>query len=357
MNVARVVFICQTVDADDMLLANVVRWIAVLAGKPAVERVHVICLRAGRAELPPNVTLHVIGAGRRPATLYRFYSVVLSLLRRREVDFFFVHMGGVYPILLAPLKLLARKRVYQWKAHPHIDWVMRLSLLVDDRVFTATPSSFPRRSPKVRVTGHGIDVRRFAPRPAHDAGRALVTVGRISARKRIHEMVTALHAHARLHGDTPRLRIVGASATARDRRYSSELRDLIARLGLDDRVEFLGARSQEEIARIVPGCAAFLGFSGTALDKATLEAMALGVPVVSTNPCFAEILPEWLRSLLVAREGDAENQADHIHRVLALDAAGRARVGEALREVVEHEHSDEVLFDRILAEIGAAGRQ
>jgi len=79
--------------------------------------------------------------------------------------------------------------------------------------------------------------------------------------------------------------------------------------------------------------------------------MACGLPVISTNACVGEIVPEGLGPLLIAPEGDLDKQAKAIHSVLSSGENQRAEIGKTLRETVEQHHSIQALFDKILAEM------
>jgi hypothetical protein len=175
----RLVFICQAVDRNDPILASTVRWIEEFARRPQVEQMTVIALRKGVFELPDKVRVHAIRGQSRLTTLARFYHVVLGAVAS-GVDGFFVHMGGWYPILLLPFKLLMGKPIYHWKAHPHINRVMNFSArFCDTWVFTATPHSFPLPLSNVQVIGHGIDTSQFRFQEVSKTGD-LVTVGRVA---------------------------------------------------------------------------------------------------------------------------------------------------------------------------------
>ena len=180
----KVVFICQTVDLHDPILAVTVSWIKALASQPQVESVGVIALRKGTYSLPDNVTVHVIKARSRLVTLVRFYQEVLRT-ELRDADCFFIYQGGPYPLLLLPLKLLMGKPIYQWKAHPHISSMMRFyARFCDTKVFTATKNSFPADLSNVKVVGQGLDTAEFCIKPLQKTDD-LLTVGRIAPVKRL----------------------------------------------------------------------------------------------------------------------------------------------------------------------------
>lgn len=202
-----------------------------------------------------------------------------------------VVQGGPWPLLLYPFRLLGRRTLFHWLAQPVLSRCARFVVRVcDDVVFTATTPSLPTRSSKVRVVGHGIDVTRFRPVDGPPLRDALVA-GRISPANGIEEMVVALARATELYGSTATLDIVGNAARS-DTGYHDRLQATVARLGLADRVRFLGVVPYDKMPDLVVRYRLVLNFSRTALDKAVVEAMAAGVPVLSTNPCVAEILAD-----------------------------------------------------------------
>src|SRR5580704_11376753 len=94
----RLLICTQAVDLDDPVLGFFHRWIAELSKR--CERVHVICLKEGRHELPANVFVHSLGkeGGRsRVKYLLNFYRYIREL--RGEYDAVFVHMNSEYVVL------------------------------------------------------------------------------------------------------------------------------------------------------------------------------------------------------------------------------------------------------------------
>jgi glycosyltransferase involved in cell wall biosynthesis len=345
----RLVFICQTVDQDDPILASTVRWIEEFAQRPQIEQMTVITLRKGKFALPDNVQVHAIKGKTRLVTLVRFYKEVLGAVTG-GVDSFFVHMGGPYPVLLMPFRLLMRKPIYQWKTHPHINPVMRFSAcFCDTKVFTATRSSFPLPLPKVRVVGHGIDTTQFGIQPLPKTGD-LVTVGRVAPVKRLDVVLRALAQCNQRYGTSYQLDVYGPILEM-DREYGDHLKALVKQLNLSTLISFRGSVPHHQLPEILNRHRVFLSFSQTALDKSALEAMACGLPVISTNPCVEEILPEHLRPRLIVPEADVDNQAQSIHQLLSLDDDTLSKIGQAMRNVAVQDHSVISLIGKILAEM------
>ena len=347
----KVAFICQSVDPDDPILGFTSDWIRALASDSRVERLTVIALRAKRVALPGNVSVLRIRGRVRPVTLLRFYGVVVRLLLE-GVDGFFIHMGGPYPILLYPLKLIG-KPVYQWKNHRTIGPMMRFCARhCCTKIFTATRGSFPMVSPNVRVTGHGVDVDRFCPRAA-ERRKEIVTVGRIARSKRLDVILRIIAHHNALYETPCRLDLYGP-VQENEKGHYRELMRMTEDLRLASHVSFEGPVLHDRMPHILADYRLFMNFSTTGLDKATLEAMACGLPVMSTNPCVGEILPGELKELLFVSDEDVAAQAERLHRLLSMGEDDLAHIGRSLREVVVRDHSLQRLFEKILGEMKAA---
>jgi len=350
------VFICQTVDEHDYILAVCTQWISALARHVQIRHVDVICLRKGAYRLPDNVSVNAVGKTRRIATLANFYHHIIRITKQKEVDFFFVHMGGWYPLLLLPWKLFGKKPIYQWKTHPHIDPVMRLSAYVaDNLVFTAAKSSMPLRSAKVKVVGHGIDTHAFSPRAETKSG-TLLTIGRITPRKNITLLIQTVHEYHRKYNKRLSLDIIGP-CEGKDAHYSDRLKKLIAEKSLGEHVSIRPPVRHGELAGLMNHYTLFVNFSRTGLDKATLEAMACGLPVLSTNPSFGEILPGHLRHILFDTAQDPVILADRVHHLLSLGRGEQEKTAAQLRRLVVEHHSIDALFDKILDEINRDKKQ
>jgi glycosyltransferase involved in cell wall biosynthesis len=135
---------------------------------------------------------------------------------------------------------------------------------------------------------------------------------------------TALKALHSVNHPRARLVIVGEGPE------ESAIRETVARLGLQDRVRLLGLRS--DVSRLLQAADGFLLSSiNEGIPLTVIEAMAAGLPVVSTSAGgVGEVVLDGQTGLL-APVGDAEGLARHLLR-LASDEAERKRMGEAGRQ-------------------------
>lgn len=191
-----------------------------------------------------------------------------------------------------------------------------------------------RGGDKVRRVYNGLDLEQFAPNGALREDPPLVlAVGRLVEKKGFDDLIRAC-ATLRRDGCRFRCRIVGKG----DR--ESQLAALIWALGLENDVELAGPMAREALLHLYPRASVFtapcvVGSDGNrdGLPTVLIEAMALGVPVVSTDVTGIPELVQHGRTGLLVPQRDPEALAGAIRRLLedrstaeALAGAGRERV-------------------------------
>lgn len=258
----------QVIDVEDSDLGFFVRWIEEFAKH--CERVTVICLRAGKHDLPPHVTVIELGTTRLARALG---GIRESIARRREYDAVFVHMNPEYIVAVGWLWRLLGKRVALWYTHKSVNVKLRIAELFAGTVFTASKESFRLKSRKVHVMGHGIDTDFFSPDSNAARGDWFLSVGRLSPSKRHDLAIRAAVEEGR------ELRIAGEGP---ERQY---LETLARELGA--RAQFLGGLTQAQLRDEYRRAARFIHTSETgSLDKVVLEALACGLSVRTNDPAL-----------------------------------------------------------------------
>ncbi len=142
----------------------------------------------------------------------------------------------------------------------------------------------------VQVVGNGVDLKRFSPMLRAQARRqlalaeraqVLVSVGMLGERKGFHRVIECLPdlltEHPELH-----LLVVGGPGSEGD--MGPQLKNLVRKLALDERVHFLGALGHEQLSAVLSTADVFvLATSYEGWANVFLEAMACGLPVVTTE--------------------------------------------------------------------------
>jgi glycosyltransferase involved in cell wall biosynthesis len=203
---------------------------------------------------------------------------------------------------------------------------------------------------RTAVAHSGIDPLFLDPAPEVDWGWRLLYVGRLDERKGVH---TAIESLEQLPQEA-RLRLVGGWDAAEERR----LRELAARLGVTDRVQFDGQLDREPL-HTAYGWADVVVFPVIWEEPwglVPLEAMARGTPVVATGRGGSA---EYLRdgeNCVLFEAGDAAALAGAVRR-LAGDPNLRASVrAGGLATAPRHtEDRFNETVERLLLEAAEAG--
>jgi len=219
------------------------------------------------------------------------------------------------------------------------------------------------REERIVVHRMGVDCEQFgyAPRGVEPGQPVrLLSVCRLVEKKGIGYAIRAV---ARVLGEegatgdggaTPALQysIVG------DGPLRAHLESLVDELGVGNSVRFLGSRRRDEVARLMADAHIFMAPSVTAEDGnkegipvAIMEAMATGLPVISSRHSgIPELVEDGVTGLL-AEERDVAGLADRITRLLN-EPGLNTRLAEAGRARVEEEFNTRLLNKRLMERFG-----
>lgn len=171
---------------------------------------------------------------------------------------------------------------------------------------------------KIHISRMGIDISRFhyQCRDKATSRKKIVSVARLTQKKGLEY---AIKACARLHADNIDFEysIIGTGP------LSSSLKELVINLGLERKVKLVGFVSQDKVKVILSASDIFLLPSVIADDGdmegipvALMEAMAVGLPVISTNHSgIPELITNYISGWL-AEEKNVEQLADLLQVVL-----------------------------------------
>ena len=227
-----------------------------------------------------------------------------------------------------------------WYTHRQTHRTLQLATAVSSRVTTAGADSFPLKTDKLRVIGHGIDTDFFSPGDTHGDGCSIVHIARLMPIKRQDALIRALP-------DLPGARavFVGDVPPETDAGYRRELETLADDLGVADRVVFAGNLPPEGVRDWLRRAAVAVNLSPAGLfDKAALEGMAVGVPTLVTSAAFDDVLGDERLRLSAPEE-----LAARLRDLLALSDAERREIGAGLRARVVAAHSLDGLIARLVS--------
>jgi glycosyltransferase involved in cell wall biosynthesis len=347
MSNERLLIFTQKVDRNDSVLGFFHRWVEELARHFA--EVHVVCLYEGVHNLPKNCSVYSLGKEKGTPRIWMFVRFYRMLWELRSVfDSVFVHMNTEYVLLGGPLWRAFGKRIVLWYAHGHVSWRLRLAERLVHAVVTSTPSGFRIKSPKVHAVGQGIDTLAFHPviSPPNEQPH-IISVGRISPVKDYKLLMDAVWKLKHEYGIHPTVSIVGEPGTSDQHRYLDDLVAYTIARDLGNTIYFKGAVTNYDLPPVLQGADLFVNTSRTgSLDKAVLEAMATGLPVLTCNEAFRGVLGEFADDLMFA-PGDADACARKISWIVSLSEQRRRELGEELRAIILRDHTVEKLATSI----------
>lgn len=331
---------------------HLMRWANAFAQRG--HEVHVATQHAAVEGFDPEVRVH-----RFPHRMGMGYIMnrprLRRLIRTLAPDVVNAHYASGYGTLMvragAPLVLnVWGSDVYEFPdAGPIQRWLLRRNLLRADRV-VSTSEVMAKRTLQVcpavgsiTVVPFGVDVQRFVP--GTDA-RSGITIGTVKSLAPKYGIDTLLSAFAAVAGDDAdlRLRIVGGGP------QQEALRTMAERLGISERVDFVGAVPHEQVPDELRKLDVYVALSRTHSESfgvAVIEASACGLPVVvSRVGGLPEVVEEGVTGLIVPHD-DAEAAADALRKLLASEALRRS-MGEAGRRRVERMYAWPHCVDRLL---------
>jgi glycosyltransferase involved in cell wall biosynthesis len=230
-------------------------------------------------------------------------------------------------------RLVGRKLIDSLR---HADGVVAVSHSLES---FAVDSGVP--ADRVRVIHNAVDPVMFQYGNMADARRALgvedertlvVSVGHLVSVKRYHVLIDGF---SRFAARNPGALLVIVGASSFERTYPAELQGQVRRLGLEGRVRFTGNLAPAEVAQWLKAADLFVLVSAReGCCNAVLEALAVGVPVVTTpvgdNARFVE--PD--RNGLIVPVDDPGAIADAIGRAVRSGIWNRKRISTDLHQQV-----------------------
>lgn len=337
-------------DVDDPNLSFASRWVSELAAR--VPKVDVVTMRVGRTANPENVRIYSVGKEQGYSEARRavkFYRIMIRLVTRNVYGGCFAHMMPLFTVMAAPILRAKGIPVTLWYAHSSTTPILRLSELLSTVIVSPNESSFPLKTDKLKIIGHGIDTDYFKPPTVmrFDVTKSfnVCSVSRISRVKRLEDVLRAVEL---LHSDgyPVNLRVVGPIY---DEQYFYYLRRVVG--GIQAQVTFTGPQDRSGVRAELLQAHAFVNTSDTdSLDKSPLEAMSSGLPVISTNYAVQDELRP-VAPWACPDKGDISGIKASLKRIRNLTPRQRQDLGKQLRTMVTTRHSIQHQMDRLVSVI------
>jgi glycosyltransferase involved in cell wall biosynthesis len=261
----------------------------------------------------------------------------------------FVHMNQIYIILGGLVWKLLGKKISFWYAHGHVPFGLRIAEKIVDILFTSTKSGCRLVSNKIKVVNQGIDVNWFV---SHDKNKnddvfRIVTVGRISPTKDYETLINAIDELKSTYSQL-QVYIIGQAGLGDQEVYFQKLKTILVDKGLGNTIHFVGAVPNSDIVTHLQKSDLFVNMSYTgSLDKAILEAMSCGLPILTCNEALLEVLGDYTETLMYPK-GDYTALANKMSLMIKMDLGKRKQIGKELRTIVVKNHSIDKLVKKII---------
>lgn len=362
----KLLIVTQKVDERDQVLGFMHRWIEEFAkrceaparldarlndavGQGRSGGLTVICLEEGAHHLPKNTHVFSLGKERRRSRIryvLRFWYLIWR--ERNAYDAVFVHMNQIYVILgWLPWRILGKK-ISLWYAHGAVSASLRVAEKMADIIFTSTASGFRLPSRKVRIVGQGIDTDYFAPvTRSENPMPKIIIIGRLSPAKDQTTLIQALELLAQA-GEKFEADIIGSAGREGQESYAQSLYRTAKEKHLESQVHFLGGVPHKEIPAYLQSADIFVnpGLTGS-LDKAGLEAMATGLPVLTCNEAYEGVLGDY-RNMLMFEKKNPDDLAKKLAALIRMDPASLLHLKQSMRSIVVEYHRVSGLVAKII---------
>lgn len=324
----------QAVDLDDPVLGFFHEWIIAIAGHFDV--VHVICLKEGRHNLPPNVHVHSLGkegGESRFKYVTRFYSYMWKL--RNDVDVVFSHMNPHYIVLAGLFWKLKGIHMFLWRNHKEMNLKTRIAAYFSQNVFYTSSFACLRAFKHSVQMPVGIHTAVFhEDSDVTPVPRSILFLGRLSRIKRPELFMNAVRGISditvHVYGDT-----------TPDVKYTKE--DL-GRMG-GPSVVMHGSVKNSETPQIYRAHELYVNLTPEgSMDKTVLEAGACGALVLVYNKSFKGIVPDDC----LLPDDRVETISGKIEKLLSLPHERKQELRRSLVEVAQRDHSLDALIKKLL---------
>jgi colanic acid/amylovoran biosynthesis glycosyltransferase len=195
----------------------------------------------------------------------------------------------------------------------------------------------------------GIDMKRFTLREVKEPGEMLeiLSVARLTEKKGLHVAIEACR-QLKKQGVAFRYRILGIGP------WERRLRTLIEQYQLDDVIEMPGFMPSHQVKEMLEQADVFLlpSITGTDGDMegipvALMEAMAVGIPVISTVHSGIPELVESGKSGWLVPENDAQALAERLAAFSQLDGEGITHIVGRAREKIVTEFNQAIINNQL----------
>ena len=251
--------------------------------------------------------------------VFKYYYVLIKLLIRDRPRICYTHQAAPQAVLAAPIFKVMKIKNILWYASVSDSWSIRWANRIVDRLLTSTNLSKPFDSAKYQAIGQAIQTKNIKKKISYSKtlNPKFLNVGRLDPSKEIENILSTLKSEITLDSFT--FNHFGSS-TQNSGRYKRELEFIFSEEISAGKVIFNGGIQYSHLINEYAGYDIFIHSFNGSLDKVLVEALASGLPVVTTNLAFKEIFGSWAEkidaSLSEELECFLELSQEHVNKTL-----------------------------------------
>ena len=290
----RILFFCQSVAVNDPIVGDTIDRVKALARVEGVDHITVLSVRGNDDQIDGSIPVFSLKRDQSGGfkALFRFFFLTLQIFKNQKIDVCYLYMTPTLGFLFTLLKILYPFKLVIWFAHTKFTYWTKINLEnFCDRWFSVDRAQTLPFS-HVRIIGQGVSLDHFQVH-ASEKKYDLVTVGRITPSKNLELMIEGV-ALAKKTKPEISLLICGDAYLEEDIYYKNELIRIIQEFDLVKNIVWSGMISRGDLPAKMREARFFIFTVPGGIGKATIEAMALGLPLIIAYPEAKNFLGEEL---------------------------------------------------------------
>lgn len=344
----KLIFVTQSYEPSSGVMGFVPTWVE--EAQKNFSQVTVFCLRTEKK-------FKNVYSFQQKNDLFTFLKLNYLLFKhRKNCDVIFCHYSAKFSLALYPLVKILRKKMFQWWAHPHSPWELKVIGPHLRQIFTPSHDSFPLQLPNVKIMGHGIAARFFSHKNAltvsAEAPILLVSIGRICSIKNYSPLIKAMAQIKRDSSCVLSAHLYGPLLLEADHQYKKDLTQEARNLSVEEQIIFHAELPSAQVLEQLLQTHFFINLQRSGgIGKAILEALALGVPTFFCTSAFDHEIDEDLVQKFKFDDLNPEDLAKKILAYVKLPQEEQLQIKERLREYVRDRHQLSRLWPRLAMEM------
>lgn len=345
INKLRIILFCQTIDINDPVLATTVSWVSKLLEHDSVERVRVYCIRLGDHPFAGYEGLDIvkIGGASKISIIMKVFLYSFRDLMFHKYNCFFVYQNGFYQLITKLNSIIFKAPIFQWLAHPKKNILSFINIkILNHRTFTPSENSVPYLNSRVRISGHGVDPRAFNIFGCLKDRQNGIHIGRISPVKDLEQILAISEKAVNFQ-----IHCFGPKSSERDRIYFND----IFSNQTESNLIYHGSLNHDKVSDVLNNYKFSIFCCEGALGKFAVESLLCGVPCISDNSSYKEVLPIKLARQLVFQKGDIDTALKLINQILHMPDSEYKDLCLEIRDYAKNNHSVDNLINTIVDEM------